>query len=165
MILYRTNNNQLLVRNSNEQFFTDKDANKFYTNFNGTPINSDGIEVTGKIVTKFHYTVDEFIAAFPEAEKYRNFLTNKRGIVAIIQSTPYAWFTGNTFILTYYPAFNHPGDTKYSTKPTVLANDGDDSYMRKTFKTEEEAQAAFNELLALAPLTMHDMTAFGYQPE
>lgn len=166
MILYRTPTNDLFVRNPNEQFFTDKNADRFYMNFDGKPTYSDGTEVAGHEVTKFYYTVDEFIQAFPEAEQYRNFLTDKRGTVALVQSASnYTWFTGNTFILTYYPAFQHPKNDKYSTKPTVLANDGDDSYMRKVFDTEEEAQAAFNEILTLAPLSMQDMAALGYQAE
>lgn len=62
----------------------------------------------------------------------------------------------------YTPQFNHPKDEKYSMRPRVSVNDGDDMYVEKSFDTEEEALVALEELKLLAPFNMSDLVDFGY---
>jgi hypothetical protein len=168
MILFRTIGGNVLVRKPNDQFFTDDNRDstgeKFYVNLEGWPVNADGIELVGGFVTTFSYTADEFIKAFPQAEEYRRFLTERHAKLAIVQSLPpWAWFVGSFYIVTCYPAYTNTKHPQYSRKPCVIVNDGDDSYMRKYFETDAEAEAAFSELLALAPFIMPDLDAWGYE--
>jgi hypothetical protein len=165
MILFRTADGRVLVRKSNDQFFTDDtrngDGGRYYVNHEGWPINKHGTLVFGNFVTQMHYTTDEFIKAFPEAEESRQFLTTKTAKRAIVQSIPpWAWYYGGFYIVTCYPNFVHPKDERWNRKPFVVVNDGDDSYMRQEFDTE--AEAAYNELLSLAPFTMPELKEFGY---
>lgn len=164
-MLFRTADNRLFVRNPNDQFFTDENETRYFVNHDGMPINQHGTLVFGRIITTMHYTADEFLAAFPQHEEYRRFLTERRGTLAVVQSVPPAWFCGGFVIVTFYPNFVHPKNEMYNGKPCVLINDGDDGYMRKTFATDEQAKQAFDELLALAPWYMSELTAFGYKPE
>lgn len=165
MILYRTTTGLLHTRSPQDQFYLDgQSGDKLYINVEGKPVDAEGKVIEGEIVTKFVYTIDEYCKAFNY--QHRPFLENKRGQVAIVQTYPgWSAMAGTMNIVTFYPFFKHPRDEKYNNPPTVLVNDGDDAYARKVFKTDEEAQIAYNELLSLAPFTRDELIAFGYVME
>jgi hypothetical protein len=168
MILFRTADDRILTRKPDEQYFTDDNDVKhtrLYLDHNGWPVNEHGTPIFGNFVTTMHYTLEEFAKAFPEkASKIKWLEGRQRGKTALVQSLPPAWFCGSFAIVHMYPAFEHPKGL-YKAKASVLVNDGDDGYMRKTFDTDAEAEAAFNELLTLAPWYMGELGALGYQPE
>ncbi len=169
MILYRTTDGTLLTRKPDEQYYTEPFAGKaLYVSDDGRPVGDDGQPIPGEVVTKFVYTVEEYLAAFPKAEKNRAWLTRDRngGELILVQTLPnWGCMVGNCYIVTYRPRFDHPKNPKYSMRPTVLVNDGDDAYTRKTFDTEEEARQAFEELKALAPFVMSELDGFGFVRE
>lgn len=178
MILFRTNDERfqhrwgrptMFHRKPDDQYFTDFDACKvYYVNETGFPIDDDGKPIAGEIVTKFVYTAEEYMKAFPEAEKYRNWLSRgRRGEFAIVQALPwgYGCMIGHMNIVNYFPTFIHPVKANYFCKPNVCVNDGDDSYQRKTFETDAEALQCFKDVLTLAPFAMQELHALGFNAE
>ncbi len=167
MSLFRTVAGEIMTRKPADQFFFDG-TNKFYTDSDGKPVGPDGQPVPGKLVTQFVYNFEEYLAEFPEAEKYRNWLTGKANRPGtrfmILQASPWwACTPGCCYIVTQYRRFDHPKNPKYSMKPSIFVNDGDDADAIKRFETEEEADKAFEELKLLAPFALPELYEFGYE--
>lgn len=171
MILYRDTDGRLYTRRPTDPFYTDAEkGERFYPDAEGRPVRADGSVVEGEIVKKFVYTFDEYVTLYPEAEDYRAWLTSKQerpgNRVVILQGLPgWGCHAGHMMNVTLYRAFTHPTHPQYSTPPTVLLNDGDDRYARKTFATDEEAEAGLAELIELAPFHPGELKDFGYNME
>ena len=172
MILFRTLTGKILTREPGHQYYVDDDIRRqeclgpLYVGADGKPYDRAGNLIDGEVLTKFWYTIPEYLALYPEwhwlATEVR-----REGIESMLVQTYPNWscMPGCVWTVDYWPAFKHPVNTKYSTPATVLLNDGDDFYSRKTFATDAAAKQGFEELKELAPFHINELDAFGYERE
>ncbi len=122
---------------------------------------------------KTYRTFDEYVADYPDAERYRAWLTGvappTRRIhrkarkpaptprpVTVVPCEPEApcQLPGGYFWVRA---------SGYQGRWVVSVNDCDDGLMQKWVDTEAAALAEVENLIALAPFTLPDLRAFGYE--
>lgn len=159
MKLFRTKDSILIKEG---QFFNcTYTSNKFFSDYEGFPIREDGSKIEGEFITKFVYTMEEYVKAFPEAYFYKE--VNPPGKTLIFQSLKYnSCMPGDMIEVNYYPKYIHPKNPKWNRKSKISINDGDDGYVEKYFENEEEALADLETLKNLAPFLMNELIEFGY---
>ena len=117
-----------------------------------------------------YHSFDEWVAAYPDGEHFRNWIVDSRnskwhiGWLFIPQDEPhscplpggYVWALG----VKRAPQLLEldPGSADYY----VVVQDNDDGIMRKDFDTEEEVLEEMKNLEEMAPFHLWDLKEFGY---
>ncbi len=109
---------------------------------------------------KFFDTFDEYVAVYPDGEHWRHMVERKNGDILI---------AGYSTCLEgdYYIAWAQHQNSYKTGLPfhDVVINDGDDGYARKHCASFEEAEAALQELKQLAPFSLAEIRAFGFDDD
>ena len=98
-------------------------------------------------------TFDDYVKAFPEAEKYRR------------------WVENGILLPTYEGYCGMPGDyvtaSIHNWKESwfVIVNDCDDGSLRLTLKSRQDAEKEIGNLRLLAPFMMSELRDFGYHDD
>ena len=126
---------------------------------------------------QYYNSFDEYVKDYPEAERYRNWITNiypikRKGIKSkkkIVLSHP----TRNAIILK--TTIEHPSlpggyfwayITNWKGKWWITVNDSDDFSVRsEDFENETDAQKVLESLKDLVPFDMVELQDFGFHQE
>ncbi len=161
MKLFRTKDS--ILEKKDQYYCCCKTGDVFYADHEDFPVDNDGNKIVGEFITKFVYTPEEYVKAFPKGKSSADCYC-KSSTSFVFQSFPSACcMPGYMINVSCYPRFIHPKNPKWNQKPRIVINDGDDSYMRKYFETEEEALVGLEELKNLAPFRMCELDVFGYE--
>lgn len=100
-------------------------------------------------------TFADYIALFPEAERYRNWLTRNNKRIVIVKASPFC----NGLPGGYYWATT----SQYQGKWSVHVTDDDDGNCSLYDVDEATANEWLQTLKGFAPFIMGDLTAFGFK--
>lgn len=107
---------------------------------------------------KFFDNFDDYVKVYPDGEHWRHMVDSGNILVA-----GYSTCLEGDYYIAWAQHQNH-----YKTGEPfhdVVINDGDDGYARKHCASYEEAEAALQELKQLAPFSLGEIRAFGFDDD
>lgn len=109
-----------------------------------------------------HNSFEEYVAAHPTGERYRDWLgnTGSEGCVFLPTIEPQDCSLDGMYLWAYVGNY---GLHYKGKKWFVHVNNGDDSCRKKLFDNKHDADLALEELKLLAPFTLTDLLSFGYE--